>query len=190
MSDRIPIGIRAKTRLGPKTLLVYLATPHSRCSMKHQLSFRSTILERTKWLMGVIKLVGRLPPVPLPEYDSEDLPDIEEEEQPLPPGTGSIPLAPITAEGAGATADRGHQPPPPKHRKPKPQGPATSSTTLGTLHDLTEDSHATSRGPSSGSTLPLGLQDIIQRMLPSDQARALHLLQQMGPATGNLAPIP
>ena len=32
--------------------------------------------------------------------------------------------------------------------------------------------------------------DIIQRMLPADHACALHLLQQMGPATGSLAHIP
>ena len=56
--------------------------------------------------------------------------------------------------------------------------------------DLTEDSHVTSKGPSSGSPLPSGLQDIIQCMLHVDPARALHLLQQMGPATGSLAPIP
>ena len=146
--------------------------------MKHQLSFRSTILERTKWLtMEAIKLVGRLPLVPLPEYDPENLPNIEEEEYPLPHGTGSISLAPTTTEGAGATADRGQQPPPTKHRKPSPQGPATSTTTLGSLPDLTEDFHAASRGPSSGSPLPLGLQDIIERMLLADQACALHLLK-------------
>jgi len=125
--------------------------------MKHKLSFRSTIQERTKLLMGAIRVVGRLPPVPLPEYDPENLPEIEEEGYPLPPGTGSIPLAPTIAEGAGATADMGQQPPPPKHRKPNPQGPATSTTTLGFLLDLTEDSHATSMGPSSGSPLPTGL---------------------------------
>ena len=28
------------------------------------------------------------------------------------------------------------------------------------------------------------------RMIPADQARALHLLQHMGTATGSLAPIP
>ena len=43
LSDRIPIGFRAKTKLGPKTLLVYMATPHPQCSMKHQLFSRSTI---------------------------------------------------------------------------------------------------------------------------------------------------
>jgi hypothetical protein len=37
--------------------------------------------------------------------------------------------------------------------------------------------------------LPKGLQDIIHRMLPDDQARVLLLLQQMGPAPGSLAPI-
>ena len=46
-----------------------VATPHPQCSMKHQISFRSTIPKRTKWLMGAIKLVGRLPPVTLPECD-------------------------------------------------------------------------------------------------------------------------
>jgi len=56
--------------------------------------------------MGAIKLVGRLPPSTLPEYDPENLPDIEEEESPLPPGAGSVQLAPTTAEGAGATAER------------------------------------------------------------------------------------
>ena len=70
--------------------------------MEHQLSFRSTIPERTKWLMGAIKLVGRLPLVPLPEYDPENHPDIEVEEPPLPPGTGSFPLAPTAKEGEGA----------------------------------------------------------------------------------------
>jgi hypothetical protein len=64
----------------------------------------------------------------------------------------------------------------------------TSTTTLGSLLDHTEGSHATSRGPGSGSTLPSGLPNIIHRMLPTDQARALHLLQQMGPATGNFTP--
>jgi hypothetical protein len=59
LSDRIPTGVQAKTKLGPKTLLVYPATPHPQCFMKHQLSFRSTIPERTKWLMEAIKLVGR-----------------------------------------------------------------------------------------------------------------------------------
>jgi len=68
--------------------------------MKHQLSFRPTIPERTKWLMGAIKVVGRLPPVPRPEFDPENLLDIEEEELPLPPGTDAAPLAPTTAEGA------------------------------------------------------------------------------------------
>jgi hypothetical protein len=136
--------------------------------MKHQLSFRSTIPERTKWVMGAIKLVDRLPPVPLPEYDPETLPDIEEEEYPLLTGTGSIPLASTTTQGAGATADRGKQPPPPKHRKPNPQNLAASTTTLGSLPDLTKDSHTTSRGPSSGSPLPPELQDIVQRMLPVD----------------------
>jgi len=158
--------------------------------MKHQLSFRSTIPESTKWLLGAIKLVGRLPPVPPPETDPENLPDIEEEEFPLPSGQGFIPLAPITTEGAGATPGRGREPPPSKHRKSKPHGPAASTTTLGFLPDLTEDSHATSKGPSSGSPLPAGLHDIIQRMLPVDKERALHLIQQMGPATGSLAPIP
>jgi len=84
----------------------------------------------------------------------------------------------------------GREPPPSKHRKPDPQGPEASTTTLGSLTDLTENSHATSRGPSSGSPLPSGLQDIISRMLLADQERALHLIQQMGPATGSLAPIP
>ena len=65
--------------------------------------------------MGAIKLVGRLPPSKLPEYDPENLLDIEEEESPLPPGAGSIPLAPSTAEGAAATAEREQQPLPPKH---------------------------------------------------------------------------
>ena len=61
---------------------------------------------------------------------------------------------------------------------------------MGTLPDLIEDSHAISEGPSSGLPIPLGLQDIAQYMLPADQERALHLLQQMGPATGSLASIP
>jgi len=74
--------------------------------MKHQLYFRSTILERTKWLMGAIKVVDRLPPVALPEHDPKDLPDIDEEEAPLPPGAGSIPTAPNTVEGAGAKTER------------------------------------------------------------------------------------
>jgi hypothetical protein len=29
--------------------------------------------------MGAIKLVGRLPPIPLPEKEDEKLPDVEEE---------------------------------------------------------------------------------------------------------------
>ena len=102
LSDRIPIGIRAKTKLGPKALLVYLVTSHPQCSMKHQLSFRSTIPERFKWLMGAIKLVGRLPPVPLPEYDPENLPDIEEEKHPLPLGTGSNPTRTHYIGGCGS----------------------------------------------------------------------------------------
>jgi hypothetical protein len=53
--------------------------------MKHQLSFRSTIPERNKWIQGAIKLVDMVPPVPLPEYDPENLPDIEIEEHTLPP---------------------------------------------------------------------------------------------------------
>ena len=63
------------------------------------------IPERTKWLMGAIKLVGKLPPSALPKHDPQDLPDIEEEESPLPPGAGSIPTAPNTAEGADTTAE-------------------------------------------------------------------------------------
>ena len=127
--------------------------------------------------MGAIKLVGRLPLVTLPEYDPENLPDIEEEEFPLPPGTGSIPLALAIAEGAGATAEREQQPPPPKHRKPNPKGPATFTTTGRSYPDLTEGSHATSRGPGSGSPLPSGLLNIIHSMLLADQERALHLLE-------------
>ena len=61
---------------------------------------------------------------------------------------------------------------------------------MGSYPELTEDSHATSRGHGSSSPLPEGLRDITHRMLPDDHARALHLLQQMGPATGSLAPIP
>jgi len=57
-----------------------------------------------------------------------------------------------------------------------------------TLPDLTDDSQATSRGHSSGATLPAGLQDIIHRMLPADQERAHNLLRQMGPATGDSIP--
>ena len=48
VSVKIPTGVRAKTKLGPKTLLVYLTTPHPQCSKKHQLSFHSTIPKRTK----------------------------------------------------------------------------------------------------------------------------------------------
>jgi len=138
--------------------------------MKRQLSFRSTIPKRTKRLMGAIKLVGRLPPVALPEHDPEDLPDIEEEESPLPPGAGSIHTAPNTTKGAGATAEREQPPPPPppKHRKPNPLGPAVSSTTVDSYPELTEDSHATSREQGFGSLLPEGLQDIIHRMIPDD----------------------
>ena len=154
--------------------------------MKHQLSFHSTIPKRTKYLMGAIKRVGRLPPSALPEYDPENLPDIEEEKSPLPPGAGSIPLALTTTEGAGATAEREQHPPPSKHRKPNPRVPHH----LPLRWDLTKDSHATSKGPSSGLPIPSGLQDIIQRMLPADQERALHLIQQMGPATGSMASIP
>ncbi len=76
LSDKISIGTRTMTNLGPKTLLIYLATPHPQCSMKHQPFFRSTIPERTKWMMGAVKLVGRLSLVPLPEYDPETLPEI------------------------------------------------------------------------------------------------------------------
>jgi len=159
--------------------------------MKHQLSYRSAILERTKWLMGAIKLVGRLPPFALPKHDPENLPDIQEEEAPLPPGAGSIPTALNTTEGVGATTKREQHPPPPlKHRKPNTSGTALSSTTVGSYPELTENSHAISRGQGSGSPLPEGLQDIIHRMLHDEQARALHLLQYMGPATGSLAPIP
>jgi len=140
--------------------------------------------------MGAIKQVGKLPPVPLPESDPNNLPDIEEEKFPPLPMQGSIPLAPTTTEGAGATADRGREPPPSKHRKPNPEGPPTSTTSSGTLPDLTEDSHAPSKGPSSGSPIPWGLQDIIQRMLHAEQERALRLLQQMEPATDSLAPSP
>ena len=122
-----------------------------------QLSFRSTIPKLTKWLMGAMKLVGKLPPLALPEYDLENLPDIEEDESPLPPGAGSIPLVPTTAEGADAIAEREQHPPPPKHRKPKPPGFAASTTTSGSLPDLTEDSHATFKGPSSCPPLPSGL---------------------------------
>ena len=157
LSDKISTGVRAKTELGPKTLLVYMATPHLQCSMKHQLSFRSNIPERTKWLMGAIKLVGRLPPSTLPEHDPENLPDIKEEESPLPLGAGSIPLAPTTVEVTGATTKREQQSPPPKHRMPNPQGPAVSTTTGGSFPDLTEDSNAISRGSGSGSPLPSGL---------------------------------
>ena len=57
--------------------------------------------------MGAIKMVGRLPLVELPEYDPENLPDIKEEESPLPPKAGSIPTAPNTPGGAGATVERG-----------------------------------------------------------------------------------
>ena len=146
--------------------------------------------ERTNWLMGAIKLIGRLPPVSLPEHDPKDLPDIEEKESPLPPGSGSIPTARITNEGAGATAEGEQQHPPPKHRKPNPTSPGVSTSTVGSYPDLMEDSHATSRGQGSSSPLRQGLQDNIHCMLPYNQARALHLLQQMGPATGSLAPIP
>ena len=110
------------------------------------------------------------------------------EEPPLPPGTGSAPLAPATGECDGTNVERGQHPPPQKLRKPNPQDPAASTTTLGTLPDLTDDSQATSRGHGSGATLPAGLQDIIHRMLPADQERAHHLLQQMGPATGDSIP--
>ena len=95
-------------------------------------------------MMEAIKLVGSLPPSPLPEYDPENLLDIEVGEPPLPPGTGSTPLAPATGEGEGTNADRGQLPPPQKFRKPNPRDPAASITTLGTLPDLTDDSHATS----------------------------------------------
>ena len=87
--------------------------------------------------MGAIKLVGILPRVPSPEYDPENLPDIEEEEFPLHLGKDFIPLAPTRAEGAGATDDRGREPPPSKHRKPNPRGLAASTTSLGTLPVLT-----------------------------------------------------
>ncbi len=156
--------------------------------MKHQLSFRSTIPEHTKWLQGAIKLVGKLPPVPLPEYDPENLSDIEVEESPLPPGTGFTPLASATEEGEGANAKRGQRPPPQKHRKPNPHDPAASTTTLGSLLDLADDSHATSRGQGSDASLPAGLQIIIHCMLPADQERAHHPLQQMGTATGDSIP--
>jgi hypothetical protein len=99
------------------------------------------------------------------------------EEPPLPPGTGSTPLAPATAKGEGTHADRGQLPPPQKLRKPNPQDPAASTTTLGTFPDLMDDSQATTRGPGSGAALPAGLQDIIHRMLPADQERAQQLLQ-------------
>ena len=47
LSDKISNRVRFNTKLGPKILLVYMATSHPQCSMKHQLSFRSTIPERT-----------------------------------------------------------------------------------------------------------------------------------------------
>ncbi len=43
LSDKISTEFRATAKLGPKTVLVDLATPHPQCSMKHQLSFRSSI---------------------------------------------------------------------------------------------------------------------------------------------------
>jgi len=138
--------------------------------------------------MGAINLVGRLPPLPLPEYDQENLSDIEVEEPPLPPGTGSTPLEPTAEKGEGAKTERGQQPPPPKHRKPNPQSPAASTTTLGSLPDLTDGFHTTSRGPGSGSPLPSGLHNIIHRMLYADKTSALNLLQQMGPALGDSIP--
>jgi hypothetical protein len=138
--------------------------------------------------MGAIKLVGRLALVTLPEYDPENLPDIEEGESPLSPGTGSIPPAPAEAEGAGTTAEREQQPPPSEHRKPNPHGPAASTTTGCSYPDLTEGFHATSRRPGSGSPLPSRLHDIIYRMLHADPTRALHLLQQMEPVTSNRIP--
>ena len=146
--------------------MVYLATPHPQCSLKHQLSFRSTIHGRTKWLQGAIKLVGRLPPVPLPEYNPENLPDIETEEHTLPPDPGFTPPAPATEEGEGANTERGA--PRHKHRKPNPLVLAASTTTVESLPDLTEDSHVISRGQSSGAAPPIGLKDTIQRMLHAD----------------------
>jgi hypothetical protein len=86
--------------------------------------------------MGSIKLVGRLPPVALPEHNPEDLPDIEEEETPFPPGAVSIPSAPNKAKGAGARTEREQQLPPPKYRKPNPSCPGVSTTTVGYYPEL------------------------------------------------------
>jgi hypothetical protein len=82
-------------KLGPKALLVYMTTPHPKCSMKHLLSFRSPIHDRYKWLTGAIKLVGRLPPIPFLKKEDKELPDVAEEELPplpnlfVPPGAHS-----------------------------------------------------------------------------------------------------
>ncbi len=105
-------------KLGPKTILVYLATPHPQCSMKHKLSFRShhDIHDRDKWLMGAILLVGRLPPAPLPEKEDEALPDVVEEKlphapnPPIPPGAHpSHPAPPKSNLPKVRTTDGEHQ---------------------------------------------------------------------------------
>ncbi len=158
--------------------------------------------------MGAIKLVDRLPPVPLPEKEDKDLLDIEEEGIPLPPTPryypgqilhtmpnqhqfhrkpGPRPTDFMTGRAQRSMSIRhkafSHFKPSP-HHKTNPVGPTVSSSSLGTLNtDLTEGSEATFRGDDIGLSPQVGLQDIIYRMRHEDQARAIYFLQQIGPTS-------
>jgi len=71
-------GTSVPTKLFPKNIFIYPATPHPVCSMKRHFSAISTSRDREAWLMEAIKQVGKLVPVPLPYMEVEDLLNVEE----------------------------------------------------------------------------------------------------------------